>query len=158
MCFPGSDNWFGLCNRGSRGVSHYGTNEGYSVWSPGFSRSDAVSSGISWCFEPPSRGSTLPAKAGTPYSAASPRLLPHRVITRSYVSGLARIFHKATKGAGYGVPALAGQTRFGHGSPSISSRLQRAAAYRLKPGLHTPQQAFRILRASSLASSQHAAG
>jgi hypothetical protein len=47
------------------------SNEGHSVWSPGFSRSDEVWSWISKYFEPSSKGSSLPAKAGTPYTAAS---------------------------------------------------------------------------------------
>ena len=52
-----------------------------------------------------------------------------------------RIFHRRTKGTVYGVPALAGQTRFRLGSPSVSSRLQETTPCRLKPGLHTPHQA-----------------
>jgi len=51
------------------------TNGGHSVWSPGFSRSDAASPGVCQCFEPSSRDNTVPAKAGTPYTAPSPRLL-----------------------------------------------------------------------------------
>ena len=48
---------------------------------------------------------------------------------------------QANEGHMYGVPALAGQTRLRHGSPSVSSRFQGAAPCRLKPGLHTPHQA-----------------
>ena len=59
---------------------------------------------------------------------------------------LARIIHRRTKGTVYGVPALAGQTRFGHGSPSVSSRLQGTTPCRLKPGLHTPYQAHSCYR------------
>ena len=58
-------------------------NEGQRVWSPGFSRSDAVSPWISGYFEPPPWGSTLPAKAGTPYAAPGPSLLPHHALTGS---------------------------------------------------------------------------
>src|ERR1035438_4612640 len=53
------------------------------VWSPGFSRSDAVSSWISKCFEQPSGDSPVPAKAGTPYTEARPRLLQRLVLIRS---------------------------------------------------------------------------
>jgi hypothetical protein len=55
-------------------------NEGHSAWSPGFSRSDAVSPWISKCFEPPSRDNTLPAKAGTPYTAPGPHLICYRTV------------------------------------------------------------------------------
>src|SRR5207249_10304136 len=41
------------------------------VWSPGFSRSDEVSSWISQDIEPPATGYTLPAKAGTPCAGAT---------------------------------------------------------------------------------------
>ena len=53
----------------------------------------------------------------------------------------ARILHTRTKGTGYGVPALAGQTRCCHGFPNVSSRLQRITPSRLKPELHTLRQA-----------------
>ena len=45
--------------------------------------------------------------------------------------------HGEAQAAVYGVPALAGQTQFHHGSPSVSSSLQGTARRRLKPGLHT---------------------
>src|ERR1039458_9037980 len=44
--------------------------------------------------------------------------------------------HGEAQAAVYGVPALAGQTQFHHGSPRISSSLQGTAPYRLKTGLH----------------------
>src|ERR1035441_6200564 len=70
--------------------------------------------------------------------------------------GLARILHRRTGGTLYGVPALAGQTRFRLGSPSASSRLPEAMPSRLKPGLHTPRQVhdgYRTVR--SLRSEEH---
>src|SRR5437899_10202336 len=47
------------------------------------------------------------------------------------------IVHKPPNGAAYGVPALAGETRFRPESRNISSRFQGARPSRLKPGLHT---------------------
>jgi hypothetical protein len=47
-----------------------------------------------------------------------------------------RFDKKRWLGAVYGVPALAGQAQFRHGSPSVASRLEGAAPCRLKPGLH----------------------
>src|ERR1039458_8891312 len=49
--------------------------------------------------------------------------------------------HGEAQAAVYGVPALAGQTQFHHGSPRVSSSLQGTAPYRLKPGLHALQPA-----------------
>src|ERR1035441_6899263 len=49
--------------------------------------------------------------------------------------------HREAQAAVYGVPALAGQTQFHHGSPRVSSSLQGTAPYRLKPGLHALQPA-----------------
>jgi hypothetical protein len=63
------------CARSSSGCSAK-ANEGHSVWSPGFSRSDAVSPLISKCFEPPSRdnsSSSARRKLSTPKSARRER-------------------------------------------------------------------------------------